>query len=264
MEALRLLCTNNEAAADSLAAKLGRINNQRQKLLQEQLNHSLTNLKEAKQLPPLLILADEVFNEGIIGLIAGRLTDRYYRPSIVISKGENGISKASARSIPGINIIKLIREAEDLLIDAGGHPMAAGFTIETSSIETFAEELLNIAADIDDDLFERSLEIDAEVELNNANRELYDSLEKFKPFGQDNREPLFCTRKLYLENVRTVGAKEKHLKFTAGGLDGIAFGRGYLFEKLSPTDPVDIAFHLDLNKWNGNEILQMKVRDIKI
>lgn len=264
LDALRLLCTNDKTAAQSLAAKLGSFNRQRQKLLEQQLTHTLLNIKEAGRLPPLLILADEIYDEGIIGLIAGKLTDRYHRPAIVIAKGADGKAKASARSIEGVNIINLIREVEDLLLSSGGHPLAAGFSLEADSIPTVAEELLRAAAErIDKETLLRVLNIDAEVPLNLVNRELYDKLVLFAPFGKDNSEPLFCSRNLYLDNVRPVGNEGKHLKFTVGGIDAIAFGRGYLLEKLNLAEPVDIAYHIDLNRWNDREILQLKIRDIK-
>jgi single-stranded-DNA-specific exonuclease len=262
--ALRLLCTNDVLAAQSLADKLGRFNRERQKLLEQQLAYSLEFVKKAKGLPPLIILADETYDEGIIGLIAGKLTDKYFRPSIVISKGKGGVSKASARSIPGVNIIELIREAQDLLISVGGHPMAAGFTLETNSIETIAEKLLEVAQEkIEEEHLERVLEIDGEVSLEQMTREFYEELEKFAPFGVGNTRPLFASKGVFLEDVKTVGNVGKHLKFKTGGMNAIAFSRGYLFEKLDFSEPVDIAYSLDLNRWNNQEILQLKVRDLK-
>lgn len=264
LDALRLLCTNDETAAMSLAQKLSRINRKRQKLLEDQLKFSLEYLRQAKILPPLIILADEAYEEGIIGLIAGKLVERYWRPTVVIAQGKNGISKASARSIPGVDIIALIRGVEDLLLSAGGHPLAAGFTVQTELLPAVVEKLLRLAGEkIEPKQLTRILRIDAEIEIKKITQALYNQLAQFAPFGVGNPEPLFCTRGAYLENARSVGVARKHLKFTVGGIDAIAFGRGHLPEKLNLAEPVDIAYTLNLNHWNGNEILQLKIRDIK-
>ena len=140
LEALRLLCTNDEKASVALAQKLGGLNRRRQLMTQEQINTSLEHLKDVKGMPSLLILADSSYDEGIIGLIAGSLSRRYYRPTIVIAEGRNGLSKASARSIPGVDIVGLIRQVENLLVSVGGHEMAAGFSVETENISQVAEE----------------------------------------------------------------------------------------------------------------------------
>lgn len=264
LDALRLLCTNDRIAADRLAQKLGSMNRERQRLLKEQLNYSLENLKQIGALPPLLILSDEVYEEGIIGLIAGKLAERYYRPTIVISQDPEGTSRASARSIPGVNIIEMVREVKELLLGVGGHPMAAGFSLQTESIPVVAEELLQIARDkIAQEQLERTLEIDAQMNLSEITRDLHGQLEQFAPFGTGNPEPLFCTRVVFLSGARTVGAEGKHLKFKVGELEAIAFNRGYLLEKLNLAEPVDIAYTLSLNHWNEEEILQLKIRDIK-
>jgi len=264
LEALRLLCTNDESAAIALAQKLGGLNRKRQLMTKEQIDISLEQLKGVKGMPSLLILADSSYDEGIIGLLAGNLSQRYYRPAIVISQKEKGVSKASARSIPGVDIIGLIRQVEDKLISVGGHTMAAGFSLATEDISQVAEDLIQKASDqIEPELLERVLDIDAQLQLEEITRVLLDEIEKLKPFGSQNQRPVFSLNQMYLDDVRVVGKSGDHLKVKVNGIDAIGFSKAHLLEKIDIKEPVDVAFTLDLNKWNGNEILQLMIKDIR-
>ena len=264
LDALRLLCTKDERAAIAIAQKLASLNRKRQLMTNEQINTSLEQLKDVKGMPPLLVIADSSYDEGIIGLIAGSLSRRFYRPTIVIAQNENGISKASARSIPGVDIIKLIRQVEDQLVNAGGHTMAAGFSLETANISQVAEELIQKAVDqIDPELLERVLNIDLELNVEEITRDLLDKIENLKPFGTSNEKPIFSMSQIYLDDVRKIGKEGNHLKVKVSGIDAIGFSKVYLLEKIDIKEPVDIAFTLDLNVWNGNENLQLMIKDIR-
>src|SRR3989344_246015 len=264
LDALRLLCTKDERAAIAIAQKLASLNRKRQLMTNEQINTSLEQLKDVKGMPPLLVIADSSYDEGIIGLIAGSLSRRFYRPTIVIAQNENGISKASARSIPGVDIIKLIRQVEDQLVNAGGHTMAAGFSLETANISQVAEELIQKAVDqIDPELLERVLNIDLELNMEEITRDLLDKIEELKPFGTSNEKPIFSMSQIYLDDVRKIGKEGNHLKVKVSGIDAIGFSKVYLLEKINIKEPVDIAFTLDLNVWNGNENLQLMIKDIR-
>ncbi|NCN58472.1 single-stranded-DNA-specific exonuclease RecJ [Candidatus Roizmanbacteria bacterium CG22_combo_CG10-13_8_21_14_all_38_20] len=264
LDALRLFCTKDERAAIAIAQKLASLNRKRQLLTNEQIDMSLEQLKGVKGMPPLLVIADSSYDEGIIGLIAGSLSRRFYRPTIVIAQNENGISKASARSIPGVDIIKLIRQVEDQLVNAGGHTMAAGFSVETGNISQVAEELIQKAVDqIDPELLERVLNIDLELNMEEITRDLLDKIEELKPFGTSNEKPIFSMNQIYLDDVRKIGKEGNHLKVKVNGIDAIGFSKAYMLEKIDVKEPVDIAFTLDLNKWNGNENLQLMIKDIK-
>lgn len=270
LDALRMLCTKDERSAIALSAKLGSLNRKRQLMTEEQINRSLQQLKDVKGMPSLLIVADPAYDEGIIGLIAGALSRRYYRPAIVISQNEDGISKASARSIPGVDIIKLIRQVEGMLTNAGGHSMAAGFSLTTSNISQVAEDLIQRATDqIEPELLERVLDVDLELRMEEVTLKLLEQVDRLKPFGNSNERPVFSLGKIYLDDVRKIGKDSNHLKLkvigklSSNGIDAIGFSKAYILEKIDVKEPVDIAFTLDLNKWNGNESLQLKIKDIR-
>ena len=281
LDALRLLCTKQRDKADLLAQKLGLTNRERQKLTEDTLTHALGVVKARK----LLFVVHESYNQGVIGLVAGKLVEEYYRPAIVVSKGEV-VSKASARSISGFNIVEAIRSCSDILVDVGGHPMAAGFTVETKHLAALQDRLEKLAdKELNEEKLTRLLRIDAEIPLEWATEELWQKLRDFEPFGFGNAEPVFATRGVSIKDVRLVGKDGKHLKLRITSpdistvipaslsvipakagiqfpVDAIAFGLGELYGKLKPDKPVDIAYSIDMNTWNGNRKLQLKVKDI--
>ncbi len=261
MDALRLTCTKQSDKAALLAQKLGLTNRDRQKLTEETILHARGMLK-GKALKKLIFVTHESYNPGVIGLVAGKLMEEYYLPVIVVSKG-NEFSRASARSISGFNIVEAIRTCIDILVDVGGHPMAAGFTVETKNLVVLQERLEKIAEDVlNEDTLTRTLKIDAEIPLDFVTPEIYKLLQQLQPFGFGNPEPVFATRGVSVEDARLVGAEGKHLKLRLSSIDAIAFNFGSLYGKLQNNSTVDLAYTIDMNTWNGNSRLQLKVKDI--
>lgn len=268
IESLRLLCTKNLSQAGELAKKLEISNEERQLLLNGTVK-SARELHLSSDKKKIIFLTDESFHFGVVGLVAGRLAEEFYRPAIVVSKGKI-YSKASARSINGFNIIEAIRTCSDLLVDAGGHPMAAGFTIETAKLEILKSRLEELAEkELDEQKLTKTLKIDCELFLEDLSLELYQNLSKFEPFGIGNPEPVFVSRQVKISEARTVGAEGKHLKLRLTShvspitIDAIGFGIGQLFFQLPEKGSVDIAYNLTLDKWNNQQKIQLKIKDIK-
>jgi single-stranded-DNA-specific exonuclease len=270
MDALRLLCTHQKEKARALAQTLGLTNKERQQLTVDTTSHALRGLslprRQAglKAQKKLIFISHETYNQGVIGLVAGKLAEEYYRPAIVVSRGEE-VSKASARSISGFNIVEAIKHFSDLLVDVGGHPMAAGFTVETknldllkSRMEAYAEKKLN------DALLTRELRIDMELPLSAVTGQLWQKLRDFEPFGFGSPEPVFVTRGVIVDDARVVGVDGKHLKLRISSFDAIAFGMGNLYPELKRGTTIDIAYTIDMNIWKGRKSLQLKLRDIMI
>ncbi len=263
LESLRLLCTNSYDKAHDLAKKLGLTNKERQLLTEE-------TAKQAKLLvagiegvlPKFLVVDSDQYEEGVIGLVAGKLVEEFHRPAVVISRGER-YSKASARSIAGFNIIEAIRLQSDLLVDAGGHPMAAGFTVETTKIEILKERLIKEAEkQITDQMMLKTLKIDMELPLSSVSLELWGEVQKLQPFGLGNYEPSFSS-KAVVKSFRTVGSDGKHLKLELQGFSAIGFNIGSMAGKLKVDSEVEVAYGLSLNEWNGAKNLELKLKDIK-
>ena len=256
IDSLRLLCTKDPKKARDLANLISETNNQRKKLTQDAVEGARLKVVDGKKIH---ILSDN-WNPGIIGLVAGRICEETKCPVIAISIGEIH-SKGSARSIDGVNIVELLRECRDILVAVGGHPGAAGFTIATENIEIFKSRLEELTSEgIRADEF--SLEIEAEVPIKKLSLELVRKLEEFEPFGMANQKPVLASSGMRLLDIRTVGLG-KHLKFKAEGIDAIFFGRGEMKNILQVGQLVNLAFNLEIDKYNGFEKLQLKIKDIQ-
>lgn len=257
IDSLRLLCTKDPQKAKRLAQLLGETNTARQKMTTQAIEQAklLVNIENK-----IHVLMHKDWPSGIIGLIAGKITEEYYRPAIAISVGET-VSKGSARSINGINIVEVIRKHADILVDVGGHPGAAGFSILTKHVEIFKKKLEETVLDLPE--AERVLEIDAEVNIADFNTQLLKSLQKFEPFGFGNPRPVFFSKGVQISDIKTVGSG-KHLKFKIGGIDVIGFGMGELQAMLTSGQVVDLAYIPEIDDYNGFEKIQLKIKDLKV
>jgi len=281
MDSLRLLCTKDRLKAKVLADKLGSTNKERQDITKALTEHAITFFKNGKtDGKKLLFIAHESYEEGVIGLVAGKLVEQYYRPAIVLSIGEK-ISKASARSVAGFNIIEFIRSASTLLVNAGGHPMAAGFTIETEKILLLQEKLEQLAEkSVDGDMLTRVVKIDCALPVEGISQNMYDALQTLAPFGMGNFEPTF-TSEVVVTDIKKVGQDGKHLKLVVGPViasgdekspstrlgvmfPAIAFGQGELGSKIKAGETIQIAYTIDENVWRDKKSLQLKIKDIHL
>lgn len=264
IDSLRLLCTKDPIKARKLAELLSDTNNQRKTMTQQAVNEALLMVKKSARIH---ILSSPNWNAGIIGLVAGRICEETQRPAIAISVGEE-FSKGSARSNNGINIVETIRKCEDLLVAVGGHEGAAGFTIATKNIKLFQKRLENMNLQIvDEDLpagrQDKTLEIEAEVSVKNLTLDLAKNLLDFEPFGVANPKPILATFNMRLSDLRTVG-DNKHLKGRVDGIDFIAFGMGDLINVLKNGQLINIAYTLEIDRWDSREKLQLKIKDIQL
>jgi single-stranded-DNA-specific exonuclease len=270
MDSLRLICSRTPEKARELAKKLGDTN----RLRQDKTEFVVSHVKEKNgeswdsgNLPKLLFVHNESYEEGVIGIAAGRLVDQYHRPAIVLSKGDE-FSKASVRSIPGVNIIELLRKAGDEFFKGlGGHPMAAGFSVPTEKLEALSLRLQQLAEElIDETLLVKQTRIDMEISFEDISLELVLEIQKMGPFGFGNLEPVFKSQKVFVNDAKTVGKDNSHLKIkTYQGnifLEGIAFRMGELMGQFTPKDPIEIVYSLEINEWQGRRSLQLKVKNI--
>ncbi len=258
IDALRLLCTQDPAKAKTLAKLLCDTNSKRQQLTIDAILEA--NLKVDKK-KKILVLQSDTWHPGIIGLVAGRISEEYSRPTIALSVGQT-VTRGSARSIDGVNIVEVIRQCSALLIDVGGHKGAAGFSIANESIAEFTTKIEGLMEGLPDET-EPILEIEAEVESRKLTKSLAGELTDFEPFGFANPAPILATRMMKISDIRTVG-QGKHLKFKADNINAIAFGMGNLIDTLKSGQLVDLAYFLEINRYNGPENLQLKVKDLKL
>lgn len=258
-DALRLLCSGSPQQAGKYAGILNNFNQDRQILQKEMLDSAdqKINLKNK-----LIFKFDKNFNPGIIGLLAGRLTEKYYLPSVIMAI-DDGIAKGSCRSIPELNIIDALRRHQDLFIDLGGHPGAAGFSIKTGNIKKLQKALTKtIFAKLSKIKLEPHLDVDAIMDRSAVTVKNIDTITKLAPFGIGNPEPLFLFKNLEIKTKKLIGSTGDHLKLNFGNLDAIAFKKGELYDKLNVGDLLDLAASLSLNEWNGYRLPQLIIKEI--
>jgi single-stranded-DNA-specific exonuclease len=254
--------TDSPREAQGLAAWLEQKNAERQRLTAKVQVRAREQVL-AKGITPLLIAADSDYPLGIAGLVAGRLAEEFYRPSIVIRTGEK-LSGGSARSIPEFNIIEAITGCSRLLSHFGGHSQAAGFTLPTRNLPQFERYLARLAEEQlkGADLRPR-LDIDTEASLANLSGDTFNAIQKLSPFGRGNPAPTFLSRQVDIIDCRTMGNGAQHLrlKLRQGGTvwDGVGFGLGCYLAEISPR--LDIVFNLEIDRWQGRENLRLNILD---
>ncbi|MFA7301228.1 MAG: single-stranded-DNA-specific exonuclease RecJ [Candidatus Shapirobacteria bacterium] len=259
-DALRLLCSNSDIQAAKYASVLNSFNQDRQIIQKESTDIADNDIN----LKNKLIIVDGGYNPGIIGLISGRLTEKYYLPSVVISI-DGGIAKGSCRSIPELNIINALREHSDLFIDLGGHAGAAGFSIYTKNIFKLKKALTkSVNAKLNKINLVPHLDVDAEMQLSAITTKNIKSLESLSPFGIGNPEPLFLFKNIIIQSIRTIGQNNDHLKLKINNIDAIAFKKGELIKKIKIGDNIDLVASLSLNEWNNTLTPQLIIKEIVI
>ncbi len=211
----------------------------------------------------LIVVYEEGWHEGVIGLVASRLVEEYGRPAVVIAKGEE-FSKGSARSVNGLNIVDVLRSHEGVLEDVGGHAAAAGFTVKNEHLDGLVDALRQGTRKLLSTLDLRPvLKVDLELPLENLSFDLGFELERFRPYGVGNPEPLFVARDVDVLSSREVGRDKRHLKLNlAPGFEAIWFG-GAKNGSLASGDMVALVYTPGIERWKGKDKVVLKIRDLK-
>ncbi|MHB1293632.1 MAG: single-stranded-DNA-specific exonuclease RecJ [Anaerolineae bacterium] len=257
--AYRLLMTDSLLEATQWADELDALNRERQRLLDEQVALAQTTLGDAQ--PNLVFVAGPDFHEGIVGLIASRLTEDFYRPSLVMRTDGDGV-RGSARSIEGFHITHALDACADLLTRYGGHARAAGFSLPVQNVPAFRERLQAYATEhLPADMLGRRYDVDAIVSLDDIDPQTPEALARMEPFGEGNPEPALATLGVRVQSLRLVGQDGRHLRLTVSNgrrsLPVIAFRHGHLAAELAAGDLVDLIYRPTINTWQGQSSLQL-------
>lgn len=259
----RLLVTQSRDEAARLALDLEEKNARRQRMTSELLLRARELLLAQGVDFPLLMVGGADFPAGVMGLVAGRLAEEFYRPVILLKTGPE-VCRGSGRSIPEFNLIGALDRCRDLLLNVGGHAGAAGFTVQRDNLAALQMRLLKIAeeelAGVD---LRPHIDIDAEVPLTVFTGDFYQQLQKLAPFGSGNPEPTFVTREVEVLEWSPVGEQGDHLRLKVRQesvvWDAIGFGLGGLADQISSR--IDVAYNLIADAWNGVERLRLKLLD---
>ena len=271
-DSVRLLIATNQNHAEKLAASINDLNVKRREfdnaITEEAL--SMINADEKMRNAKSTVIFNENWHKGVIGIVASRLTDSYYRPTIVLTRSGNLIT-GSARSIKNFDIYDAIDNCSDLLEHFGGHKYAAGLSLKPENLEKFSERFEQYVSEhLDEDELIPELNVDIKMDFSNITPKFVRILKQFAPFGPGNLSPVFLTENVIDSGYSRAVGNKKHLKLTVTQRDntetvfaGIAFQKGDLFERIHSKEPFSMCYYIEENFWQGKTTLQLNVKDIK-
>ncbi|MGA1050092.1 MAG: single-stranded-DNA-specific exonuclease RecJ [Minisyncoccia bacterium] len=272
-QAFQLFTTNIKNEAIQLAEELKKLNENRKSLTENILKEVEARIDKYEDLQDqaLIFEGDKNWSIGVLGIVASRLTDKYYKP-VVLYQEQLHHCVSSARSIPYFDISKALQEMQNMIITGGGHSQAAGFTFDhhrTQEIHNFLRAQIRDQVDINNLVPYKN--IDMEIDAKDVDWELYDTFYKLAPFGMNNPGPTFLVRKLRILDIKVIGNDRKHIKLKLSSeanigvpltINAIGFNFGSVIEELHRNDIIDLVFKLEVNEWNGNRELQLNIIDI--
>ena len=271
-EAVELLLAKDAETAREKSANINQYNEERRELdkkITDEANaliHQSINMADRKA----IVVYNPAWHKGVIGIVASRLTEKYYRPAVVLTKSSELIT-GSARSVTGFDIYKAIEGCRDLLENFGGHTYAAGLSLKEENLSAFTERLQKLAAEeIIPEQMIPQIDIDAGLDLHNITPQFMNELKRMSPFGPENQKPVFCS--LGVKDYGTsklVGKDQDHIKLeliddrSNTPIHGIAFGMHQHINHIKAMKPFDICYTIEENTYNGNTSLQLMIKDIK-
>jgi single-stranded-DNA-specific exonuclease len=271
-EAVELLLTRDEKSANEKSANIDQYNDERREMdrrITEEANAIINNFKDIDDHKGIVVYNQD-WHKGVIGIVASRLTEKYYRPAVVLTKSAELIT-GSARSIGGFDMYKAIENCRDLLENFGGHTYAAGLSLREENLKEFIDRFMKIASEeITPEQMVPQIDIDAVIQLKEINNDLMNDLKKMNPFGPDNEKPVFRSHNVYdFGTSKVVGKEGAHLKLelidenSKIPVHAIAFGMSEYAKYIADGNPVDICYTIEENAYNGTTSIQLMIKDIK-
>lgn len=270
--AVQLLLTDDPHEAEAFAEEMDSLNKTRQELVTSITAEAIEEVEKnfPAETNQVLVIGKEGWNAGVIGIVASKLVEKYYRPTIVLSYDqEKGLAKGSARSIPGFDLFKNLSANRELLPHFGGHPMAAGMTLQIADVSELRARLNKQAKEqLSEEDFLPVTMLDSEVELDTITIATIEELNLLAPFGVENPKPKIVINDVDIVNIRKIGSNQTHLKITLAksdaSLDGVGFGLGSLVDQISPMSKVSLIGQLAINEWNNIRKPQIFVQDFSV
>ena len=264
-EALQLFLTEDSGEATKIAKRLVQFNQERQAKEKQIFEEVIEKIEKDDKDKKCIVLAEENWHHGVIGIVASKITEIYYKPSILIClEGDKG--KGSGRSVPGFDLYTALTKCSDYIEKFGGHSMAIGITIKKENFEKLKETIEKYAQESNISDIMPIINIDKEINLKNINIEEVKSLELLEPFGEANKMPLFLLRNLKIDSIRALSGG-KHLKLTLKQdnniVDAIGFNMGDLSKEYLLGDKVDVVGTIEINSFGNKENIQINLKDIR-
>lgn len=270
--AVDLLLTDDPYEAETIAEEIDALNKERQALVNEMAEDAIREVEENYPIEEhsVIVVGKPGWNAGVIGIVASKLVDRFYRPAIVLSiDEEKGLAKGSARSIVGFDLFQNLSTCRDLLPHFGGHPMAAGMTLKIEDVNELRSRLNQLAHEIlTEEDFIPVTKLDSEIELKNVDLKALEEMQMLAPFGMSNPKPKVLIKQSRIAQMKKIGADQTHLKLVleneGSSLDGIGFGLGSLVDEVSPSASIAVIGELAINEWNNIRKPQIFLQDIAV
>ncbi len=265
-EALELLLCKNINYANELTKKLNEHNRVRQETEKNIFENAVQQIeKEQLDKNNAIIVGGENWHHGVIGIVSSKITEMYFKPSILLSFEEDGLGKGSGRSIPGFDLHDALMQCGDTIEKFGGHSMAVGITVQKDNFLKFREAFEKIASEAHMDEIIPVIQVDSKIDVKDINKDMVESLKQLEPFGEGNRMPVFVFRNLKIDSIRAL-SEGKHLKLTLKDnntiISAIGFNLGQLSEEYTIGDKIDVVGVLEINSFNGVDSLQINLKDI--
>ena len=272
-KAVELLISNDTKLAAGISKEINNFNIERRTVDRVITNEAMRMISEDQRTSnsKTTVLFNPLWKKGVIGIVASRLIETYYRPTVILTES-NGFATGSARSVQGYDLYQAIEACSDLLESFGGHMFAAGLTLKKENIKPFIERFEQyVNSTITEDQMQPRIFIDTELSFSEINDEFFRIMNQFQPFGPENMSPVFMSRNVYdTGNGRMVGSNGEHLKLelyqdkgSMKTLSGIAFSQSDRFEYMKGGNPFDICYSVEMNEFRGSRNLQLNIRDIK-
>jgi len=270
--AVRLLISDDPDEADEHARTLDELNRERQELVQQMTEEAVAMVQAEFPLEEnkVLVVAKEGWNVGVVGIVASRLVEQFYRPAIVLGiDPDTGMAKGSARSITGFDMYEALTACKELLPHYGGHTMAAGMTLPAEHLPELRNRLNRLAGEwLSEEDFIPLTRVDLAVDLEEIEPGLVDELEALAPFGMGNPTPLVLIREVEAQGMRKIGRDDTHLKCSLARngkvLDAIGFSLAHVSERVTPRARLHLVGELSMNEWNGIRKPQLIIRDVQV
>ena len=265
-DALELFLSKNINEVCQLAQKLNEYNKERQETEKAIYENAVEAIeRENLQKNSAIIVGGHNWHHGVIGIVSSKITEMYFKPSILLSFEDDGIGTGSGRSIPGFDLHEALSKCNNSIEKFGGHSMAIGMTIKKDKFEDFKKQFEQIAEEADINDIIPIIKIDAKINFENINKEMVDSLKELEPYGEGNKMPIFAFKNLKIDSIRSL-SDGKHLKLTLKEgntvINAIGFNMGHFINEYRIGDKVDVAGVLEINHFNGVESVQINLKDI--
>lgn len=267
---VELLTSFDEERLEEVVEEIQQTNSKRQAIVSEIVESATAKLEQLSSLPNIIVLSDPTWHEGVLGIVASRLVEETGRPTILLAENsETGIAKGSGRSIDAVHLYQALSACSDCILKFGGHKMAAGLSVSVDQVSQLSYALNNFTSVYAEQIKQgATIEVDEYLDVDEVTLDFLNEIDQLKPFGTDNPKPIFAFKDVPAQNIKQIGADQKHLKFSLHtekqALDVIGFNKGHLAQFMPEKEAISVIGELGINTWRDLSKPQLQLKDLTI